>query len=97
MDKDELLQLLKYRQNELSHRMQEIKADFESEKVVDDILFSIAQSTKCELHKVKETLQALEHGEFDACSECHQKLFEMLKRENPFQTHCDSCDNKKKS
>jgi len=97
MDKQELIQLLKYKQSELSSRMQEIKHDFEEAKVVDDILFSLAQSTKCELRNVKETLRRLENDEFDACCKCHEQLFEDLKHENPFQTHCDSCDNKKKS
>ena len=96
MDKEELLQLLKYRRSELMNRMQEIKQDFENASVVDDILFSIAQSTKCELRNVKETLEKLEHGEFDACCECHRRIYESLKKENPFQTLCDSCDNKKK-
>ena len=95
MEHQELEQILRYRLQELQNRLSEIKHDFEDEAVVDDILFSIAQCTKSELRNVRQTLEKLENGEFDSCCECHKRILEELKKQNPFQTPCDSCDNQK--
>ena len=95
MDQAELEQLLRYRQQELLNRLKEIGHDFEQAEIVDDILFSIAQTTKCELRNVKMTLELLERNEINRCCDCYSKIIDDLKNENPFQTPCKSCDNKR--
>ena len=96
MEREELQQLLKYKESELSERLQKIHLDFTDAKIVDDVLFALAQNTKLELRNVRKALTLLQDSKSgSSCLQCYENLFISLKRENPFQTHCDSCDNKK--
>ncbi len=96
MNYNEIYQLLKYRKEELSVRLNKIKQDFAEQQVIDDILFTIAHDTKLELANVKKAMSKIEENQFGRCVECGAPIEDDRLRQNPFQTLCESCDNKEK-
>lgn len=96
MNYNEIYQLLKYRKEELSVRLNKIKQDFAEQQVIDDILFTIAHDTKLELANVKKAMSKIEENQFGRCVECGALIEDDRLRQNPFQTLCESCDNKEK-
>lgn len=94
MNYNEIRQLLKYRREELSVRLQKIREDFAQQDVIDDVLFAIAHETKLELANVKKALSQIDDNQFGQCHCCGAEISEQQLRQNPFQTLCDSCDNK---
>lgn len=94
MNYNEIRQLLKYRKEELSVRLQKIREDFSEQDVIDDVLFAIAHETKLELANVKKALSQIDDNQFGQCHKCGVEISESQLRQNPFQTLCDSCDNK---
>lgn len=96
MNYNEIYQLLKYRKEELSVRLNKIKQDFAEQQVIDDILFTIAHDTKLELANVKKAMSKIEENQFGRCVECGAPIEDDRLSQNPFQTLCESCDNKEK-
>ena len=91
MDYIAIKQRLKYRNEELVHRLESIKNDFVNCDDLDDVLFSIAHETKLELANVKQAIEKIDQNKFGICQSCGNQIDMKSLLDNPFQTICEQC------
>lgn len=91
MNHQEIYQLLKYRRQELTSRMQSIKNDFTTSTELDDVLYTLAHETKLELSHVKTALDEIEAGEYGICTNCGKQIEISILTTNPYAKLCEDC------
>lgn len=94
MKHQEVYQLLKYRRQELSSRLQSIKNDFSATGDMDDVLFNIAHETKVELATVKVAIEEIEAETYGFCKKCSAELTLDELCQNPLKSLCNKCGEK---
>lgn len=94
MKHQEVYQLLKYRRQELSSRLQSIKNDFSATGDMDDVLFNIAHETKVELANIKVAIEEIEAQTYGYCKICSAEMSTEELCQSPFKTTCNKCGEK---
>ena len=89
----EIKQRLKYRNEELSNRLESIKQDFDDNEDLDDVLFTIAHDTKVELANVRQAIERIDEKCFGKCKQCGNEIDADALNNDPFQTLCADCLN----